>query len=97
MANDNTIHDYCQVTDRSKQTIAYLNEMIEEGHVSDLILVIEARQERQLARIADDIARLQSIGRPVHKPFDLMIGCTAVTNNMIMVTENEKIVCCQPL
>ncbi len=40
--------------------------------------------------IADEIARLQSIGRPVHKPFDLMIGCTAVVNNMIMVTENEK-------
>lgn len=51
-----TVHEYCQISDRSKQTIPYLNEMIESGHVSDLILVTEAQQERQLARIADEIA-----------------------------------------
>ena len=46
---EHSIHEYCQ-------TIPYLNEMIEEGHISDLVLVTEAQQERQLARIADDIA-----------------------------------------
>lgn len=56
MANANSNHEYCQITERSKQTIPYLNEMIEDGHVSDLILVTEAQQERQLARIADEIS-----------------------------------------
>lgn len=59
--NQTSIHDYCQITDRQKQTIPYLNEMIEEGHVSDLILVTEARQERQLAHIADEIAAREEI------------------------------------
>ena len=53
---DHSIHEYCQITERSMQTIPYLNEMIEEGHLSDLVLVTEAQQERQLAHIADDIA-----------------------------------------
>lgn len=61
MSNDTSIREYCAVTDRSKQTIPYLNEMIESGHVSDLILVTEARQERQLAHIADDIAAHEGI------------------------------------
>lgn len=61
MTNDQTIHEYIQINDRSKQTIPYLNEMIEEGHVSDLILVTEAQQERQLAHIADDIAARENL------------------------------------
>jgi len=60
MAND-SIREYTQISDRDKQTIPYLNSMIEEGHVSDLILVTEARQERQLAHIADDIAARDKI------------------------------------
>lgn len=60
-AEEYTLRDYCQISDRSKQTIPYLNEMIEEGHVSDLILVTEARQERQLARIADEIASRENL------------------------------------
>lgn len=61
MEQNYTIHDFCAIDDREKQTIPYLNEMIEEGHVSDLILVTEARQERQLARIADDIASRENL------------------------------------
>lgn len=51
-----TLHDYCATEEKQLQTIPYLNEVIEEGHASDLILVGEALQERQLARIADNIA-----------------------------------------
>lgn len=56
-----TIHDYCAIGEKELQTIPHLNEVIEEGHASDLILVGEALQERQLARIADEIARRPEI------------------------------------
>lgn len=52
-----TLHDFCTPADRQMQTIPYLNEVVEAGHAADLILVGEALQERQLARIADDIAQ----------------------------------------
>lgn len=44
---------------------------------------------KALDRYADEKARLRFIGKPVGL-LDLMIGCTAVVNNMTMVTENEK-------
>lgn len=34
--------------------------------------------------------RLQFAGTPMANNFDLLIGCTAVVNNLIMVTENIK-------
>lgn len=34
--------------------------------------------------------RLQFAGIPMANNFDLLIGCTAVVNNLIMVTENIK-------
>lgn len=34
-------------------------------------------------------ARLKSIGKPI-SDFDLLIGCTAILNNMVMVTRNIK-------
>lgn len=34
--------------------------------------------------------RLQFAGTPMANNFDLLIGCTAVVNNLIMVTENTK-------
>ena len=34
--------------------------------------------------------RLQFAGTPMANNFDLLIGCTAVDNNLIMVTENIK-------
>ncbi len=39
---------------------------------------------------AEEKVRLQLAGTPVHNNFDLLIGCTAVTNNLIMVTDNIK-------
>jgi tRNA(fMet)-specific endonuclease VapC len=34
-------------------------------------------------------ARLRKLGKPVEE-FDLLIGCSATTNNMVLVTNNEK-------
>lgn len=39
---------------------------------------------------ASEKARLRLAGTPVEDNFDLLIGCTAITHNMIMVTENWK-------
>lgn len=39
---------------------------------------------------AEEKVRLQLAGTPAHNNFDLLIGCTAVTNNLIMVTDNMK-------
>lgn len=40
---------------RLRRTAANLNKIIESGHIGDLIRVTEALQEKQLARIAEDI------------------------------------------
>lgn len=39
---------------------------------------------------AEEKVRLQLQGMPAHNNFDLLIGCTAVINQMIMVTDNIK-------
>ncbi len=39
---------------------------------------------------AEEKVRLQLAGTPAHNNFDLLIGCTAVTNDLIMVTDNIK-------
>lgn len=39
---------------------------------------------------ASEKVRLQLAGTPVHNNFDLLIGCTAVVNGLIMVTDNIK-------
>jgi len=39
---------------------------------------------------AKEKARLRLIGKPIGDDFDLLIGCSAVVNNLIMVTENIK-------
>lgn len=39
---------------------------------------------------AEEKVRLQLKGTPAHNNFDLLIGCTAVTNQMVMVTDNIK-------
>ena len=39
---------------------------------------------------AEEKARLELAGRPSHDDFDLLIGCTAVAEGMVMVTENVK-------
>lgn len=39
---------------------------------------------------AEEKVRLRLAGTPLDDDFDLLIGCTAVNNRMIMVTENIK-------
>lgn len=39
---------------------------------------------------AEEKARLELAGKPSHDDFDLLIGCTAVAEGMVMVTENVK-------
>lgn len=39
---------------------------------------------------ASEKARLRLAGMPANDDFDLLIGCTAIVNNMVMVTENLK-------
>ena len=39
---------------------------------------------------ASEKARLRVTGTPADDDFDLLIGCTAVVNDMVMVTENLK-------
>ena len=39
---------------------------------------------------AEEKVRLQLAGTPAHNNFDLLIGCTAVVNDMTMVTDNIK-------
>ena len=56
-----TLHDYCTITQKELQTIPYINEIIETGHAAELVLVNEALQERQIAKIADDIARRSKV------------------------------------
>ena len=56
-----TVHDFCAINEKERQTIPYLNELIEQGRAGDLILVGECQQERQLAEIADEIASRQEV------------------------------------
>ena len=39
---------------------------------------------------AEEKVRLKRAGKPIDDEFDLLIGATAITNNMILVTDNEK-------
>ncbi len=38
----------------------------------------------------EEKCRLQLEGTPIENNFDLLIGCTALVNDMVMVTENTK-------
>jgi tRNA(fMet)-specific endonuclease VapC len=35
-------------------------------------------------------ARLRKAGTPIHDEFDLIIGATAIENNVVLVSDNEK-------
>lgn len=42
---------------------------------------------------AHEKARLQLAGTPAHDLIDVLIACTAIQNNLVMVTENTKHFC----
>lgn len=39
---------------------------------------------------AKEKVRLRRIGKPMHDEFDLLIGVTAIQNDLILVTDNNK-------
>jgi tRNA(fMet)-specific endonuclease VapC len=41
-------------------------------------------------RYAQEKVRLRKIGKPIHDEFDLLIGVTAVDNQLVLVTDNAK-------
>jgi len=43
-----------------------------------------------IRRYASEKVRLRKIGKPLHDEFDLMIGVTAIENQLILVTDNLK-------
>jgi len=43
-----------------------------------------------IKRYAKEKVRLRKIGKPVNDEFDLLIGVTAVENNLILITDNVK-------
>ncbi|MCD8283069.1 MAG: nucleoside kinase, partial [Prevotella sp.] len=56
-----TVHNYQTIEERNTHTVAFINNAIENGYSSDMILVSEALQERQLIRIADEIASRKGV------------------------------------
>lgn len=54
----------------------------------DAIKVVPISNALDLA--AKEKVRLRLNGTPIDDDFDLLIGCTAIANNMIVVTENIK-------
>ena len=43
-----------------------------------------------LRRYAMEKVRLRKIGKPINDEFDLLIGITALENNLTLVTDNVK-------
>jgi tRNA(fMet)-specific endonuclease VapC len=43
-----------------------------------------------ILRYAKEKVRLRKMGKPINDQFDLLIGVTAVENNLILVTDNVK-------
>lgn len=43
-----------------------------------------------IKRYAAEKVRLRKIGKPINDEFDLLIGVTAIENQLILVTDNEK-------
>ena len=39
---------------------------------------------------AKEKVRFQKMGMPMHDEFDLIIGASAISNNLILVTDNVK-------
>jgi tRNA(fMet)-specific endonuclease VapC len=54
----------------------------------DTIAIIPISTAIDLA--AKEKVRLRTQGTPIDDDFDLLIGCTALSNGMVMVTENVK-------
>ncbi len=56
-----TLHNYKTLQERQIHTVDNINKAIREGYSSEMILVAEALQERQLISIAEEIAHREGI------------------------------------
>lgn len=56
-----TMHDYHSLTEEKMHTVSFINGVIKSGHASEMILVTEAIQEKNLAHIAETIATNKNI------------------------------------
>ncbi len=56
-----TLHTYMTPEEKNLHTVSFINKVIEGGYSADMILVSEAIQERQLAKIAEEIASNKNI------------------------------------
>lgn len=65
-----------------KRRMQDLEEFISSIHVLPITGVLDL--------FASEKVRLRLAGTPVEDNFDLLIGCSAIVYNMIMVTENLK-------
>lgn len=64
-----------------------------EGHlrINDFVNGLEIIPVSNVVmRYAKEKTRLRKLGIPIGDEFDLLIGCTAVETNLIMVTDNVK-------
>ncbi len=64
----------------------YHNQFVDKFINSMNVLPIHSAIEL----FAKEKVRLQLAGTPASNNFDLLIGCTAVANNLVMVTDNIK-------
>lgn len=65
-----------------KQRAEHLNEFLASIKILPISDAIDL--------YASEKARLRLAGTPADDDFDLLIGCTAIVNDMVMVTENLK-------
>ena len=65
-----------------RQRMEHLNEFLDSINILPISDAIDL--------YASEKARLRLAGTPADDDFDLLIGCTAIVNNMVMVTENLK-------
>ena len=65
-----------------RQRMEHLNELLASINILPISDAIDL--------YASEKARLRLAGTPADDDFDLLIGCTAIVNDMVMVTENLK-------
>ena len=63
-----------------RQRMEHLNEFLASINILPISDAIDL--------YASEKARLRLAGTPADDDFDLLIGCTAIVNDMVMVTEN---------
>ena len=64
----------------------YIDQQLDKFLSSVIVLPISSA----IDFFAEEKVRLQLQGTPAHNNFDLLIGCTSVVNQMVMVTDNIK-------